>query len=115
MAEIGCAPTSLDQPMDRDRAEELARHLKALADPARLQLISMLRSAASHEACVCDLTGPLGLSQPTVSHHLRILSDAGFVTRERRGTWSYYSVNPDALEQLAFLTPSLVTREGSAG
>lgn len=115
MTEPRCDTTPLDPPMDRDRAEELARRLKALADPARLQLMSLLRSAASREACVCDLTGPLGLSQPTVSHHLRILSDAGFVTRERRGTWSYYSVNAEALEQLELLAPSLLTPQGSAG
>ena len=86
--------------MLRDEAEEMARRLKAIADPARLQVLSLLRSG---EACVCDLTGPLGLSQPTVSHHLRILAEAGLVQRERRGTWAYYSVIPGGLAQISDL------------
>ncbi len=97
MAEQPCATTLLAAPMDRVEAEDLARLLKAIADPARLQVMSLLRSAEVGEACVCDLTSPLGLSQSTVSHHLKILADAGLVRRERRGTWSYYSLLPEGM------------------
>lgn len=103
MSEQPCATTSLADPMDRVEAEDLARRLKALADPARLQLLSLLTSSPSGEACVCDLTAPLGLSQSTVSHHLRILADAGLVRRERRGTWAYYSAVPEGLPRISAL------------
>lgn len=103
MSEQACATTSLADPMDRVEAEDLARRLKALADPARLQLLSLLTSSPSGEACVCDLTAPLGLSQSTVSHHLRILADAGLVRRERRGTWAYYSAVPEGLPRISAL------------
>lgn len=103
MSDQPCATTSLPEPMDRGEAEELARQLKAIADPARLQLLSLLRSSSTGEACVCDLTAPLGLSQSTVSHHLRILADAGLVNRERRGTWSYYSVEPEGVARIGGL------------
>ncbi len=96
-----CCPTGLSAPMDRATAERLARLLKAVADPARLQLLSLITSSPGGESCVCDLTGPLGLSQPTVSHHLRILTDAGLVARESRGTWAWFSVNEDRLAELA--------------
>ncbi len=95
-----CAPESLVAPISREQAADLARRLKAVADPARLQLLALLRTSVTGEVCVCDLTGPLGLSQPTVSHHLRILSDAGLVARERRGTWSYYSLVPSRFDDL---------------
>ena len=72
-----CCPTGLTAPLDRETAEDLARLLKAVADPARLQLLALLKASAAGEACVCDLTGPLGLSQPTVSHHLKVLTEAG--------------------------------------
>lgn len=103
MSEQPCATTVLAEPMGRGEAEDLARLLKAIADPARLQVVSLLRSAEAGEACVCDLTAPLGLSQSTVSHHLRILADAGLVRRERRGTWSYYSLVPEGMAQITDL------------
>lgn len=84
-------------------AETLARLLKALADPARLRLVSMVAAHRDGEACVCDLTEPLGLSQPTVSHHLRVLVDAGFLTRSKRGTWAYYKLVPGSLDGIAHL------------
>ena len=93
-------PPLLAGPLDRDSATHLAGALKVLADPARLRLLSLIQSQPSNEACVCHLTGPLGLSQPTVSHHLKVLLDAGLVERERRGSWSYYRVVPGALEPL---------------
>ena len=96
-----CCPTGLTAPLDRETAEDLARLLKAVADPARLQLLALLKSSTGGESCVCDLTGPLGLSQPTVSHHLKVLTDAGLLTRERRGTWAWYSVVPGRLGELA--------------
>ncbi|MCV2395433.1 metalloregulator ArsR/SmtB family transcription factor [Actinotalea sp. M2MS4P-6] len=97
-----CAPVTQEL-LDAEQAAVLAARLKALADPARLRLVSLLANAAEHEACVCDLTAPLGLSQPTVSHHLKVLQQAGLVTREKRATWAYYSVVTEALDELAGL------------
>jgi ArsR family transcriptional regulator len=97
-----CAPLTRE-PLDATGADALARSLKALADPARLRLISMVAAHEGAEACVCDLTEPLGLSQPTVSHHLKVLVDAGILAREKRGTWAYYSLVPGALDGLAGL------------
>jgi ArsR family transcriptional regulator, arsenate/arsenite/antimonite-responsive transcriptional repressor len=84
-------------------AETLASGFKALADPTRLRLISLVASHQDAEACVCELTDPVGLSQPTVSHHLKILVDAGILTREQRGKWAYYRLAPDTLKALAAL------------
>jgi ArsR family transcriptional regulator, arsenate/arsenite/antimonite-responsive transcriptional repressor len=91
-----CAPLG-EAVLTPAEAEDLARRLKALADPARLRLLSLLLAAAEGEACTCELTEPLGLSQPTVTHHLKKLAQAGFVTGERRGVWTYYRVDNDAL------------------
>jgi len=89
-ADACCAPL-LRQPITPAQAADLARLLKALADPTRLQLVSMVAASDGGEACVCDLTGPLGLTQPTISHHLKILVNAGIFTRDKRGVWSHYS------------------------
>ncbi|QNA92471.1 MULTISPECIES: metalloregulator ArsR/SmtB family transcription factor [unclassified Microbacterium] len=97
-----CAPLTRE-PIAQDTAESLARTLRALADPARLRLISMVAAHEGGEACVCDLTEPLGLSQPTVSHHLRVLAEAGFLTRSKRGTWAYYRLVPGSLDGIAGL------------
>lgn len=86
--------------IDQEAAESTARTLKALADPTRLRLLSIIAAHAGQEACVCDLTEPVGLSQPTVSHHLKILTEAGFVTRDKRGVWVYYALVPSAMPQL---------------
>ena len=83
------------EPLARPEAERLAKLLKAVADPARLQLLSIIHAAPDSEACVCDLIDPLGLSQPTVSHHLKVLTDAGVLTRERRGYWAYFRLVPE--------------------
>ncbi len=96
-----CCPAVLSTPLTEPRAEELARAFGVLADPARLRLLSLLASAESGEVCVCELVGPLGRSQPTVSHHLKVLRDAGVVDSERRGLWAYYYVLPDALQELS--------------
>jgi len=98
-----CCPSGLTTPMDRPTAERLARLLKAVADPARLQLLALIKSSPGGESCVCDLTVPLALAQPTVSHHLRVLTDAGLLTRRNRGTWAYYSVNEPRLQELGAL------------
>lgn len=101
-----CEPLS-QEALDAESADVLARSLKALADPARLRLISMVAAADGGEACVCDLTEPLGLSQPTVSHHLRVLVEAGFLNRTKRGTWAYYSLVPGSLDGIAQALSSL--------
>jgi ArsR family transcriptional regulator len=94
-----CPPLS-SGPLDQDEAHRLATALKILADPARLQLLSLIQAQPSGEACVCHLTEPLGLSQPTVSHHLKVLREAGLVERDRRGSWAYYRVLPEPLTAL---------------
>ncbi len=100
LAQDCCVPL-LREPLTPDQAAGLARTLKALADPTRLRLVSMVAAHEGGEACVCDLTEPLGLTQPTVSHHLKILVDAGIFTRDKRGVWAYYALRPAALSALA--------------
>ena len=94
-----CSPV-LQAPLGRTDAEALAMAFKAIADPARLRLLSFLARQPDAEACVCFLVEPLGLAQPTVSHHLKVLTDAGLVTRERRGTWMFYRLVPERVEAL---------------
>jgi ArsR family transcriptional regulator, arsenate/arsenite/antimonite-responsive transcriptional repressor len=96
-----CSAPLLHEPITASRAADLARLLKALADPTRLRLVSMVAAHEGGEACVCDLTGPLGLTQPTISHHLKILVDAGIFTRDKRGVWAYYALVPSALDALS--------------
>ena len=84
-----------------DAAQALARMFKALGDPTRVKLLSLIAAASAGEACICDLTGPVGLSQPTVSHHMKQLVEAGLVTREQRGKWAYFGVVPEVLRSLA--------------
>lgn len=100
-----CAPLTRET-IPAQRADDLARLLKALADPTRLRLISIVAASEGEEACACDLTEPVGLSQPTVSHHLKILVDAGFFTRTQRGTWAYFRLVPGALDSVARLLVS---------
>ena len=95
--EVCCSPID-DAVLAETEAEELATAFKVLADPVRLRLLSMI--ANSEESCACDLTEPLGRSQPTISHHLSLLSDAGLVSREKRGKWAYYRVVPERLAVL---------------
>jgi ArsR family transcriptional regulator len=95
-----CCPTGLATPLDRESATDLARLMKAVADPARLQIVSLLRAAPDCASCVCDITDATGLSQPTVSHHLKVLFDAGIVDREKRGYWTWYSLLPTRLSEL---------------
>ena len=91
------------EPLGEDAAAELSRMFKALSDPIRLRLLSLIASHEGGEACVCDLTGPFDVSQPTISHHLKVLREAGLVGSERRGTWVYYWVLPEALAKLSAL------------
>jgi ArsR family transcriptional regulator len=100
-----CSPVLRDV-IDRAAAETLATALKAIADPTRLRLISLVAAHDGAEACVCDLTEPVSLSQPTVSHHLKILVDAGILSREQRGKWAYYRLVPDTLNTLSALIAS---------
>jgi ArsR family transcriptional regulator, arsenate/arsenite/antimonite-responsive transcriptional repressor len=100
--------------LKKAEAEELAATFKAMADPARLLLLNFIAVQPSGEACVCHFTEPLGLSQPTVSHHLKLLYDAGLLERERRGTWVYYRIIPERLEALREAL-SLNERRGVAG
>jgi ArsR family transcriptional regulator, arsenate/arsenite/antimonite-responsive transcriptional repressor len=100
LARSCCAPL-LREPITASQATDLARLLKALADPTRLRLVSMVAAHEGGEACVCDLTEPLGLTQPTVSHHLKVLVDAGIFSRDKRGVWAYYSLVPGAMDALS--------------
>lgn len=96
-------PPLLERALVPQEADDLARVLKVLAEPARLRLLSLIQAQPDGEACVCHLVEPLGLSQGTVSHHLKALLSAGLVTREQRGSWAYYRVVPEALESVRAL------------
>ena len=97
-----CSPV-VGRVMTTTEAQALATSLKALADPVRLRLVSLVAAHEDGEACVCDLTDPVALSQPTVSHHLKILVDAGILTRQQRGKWAYYRLVPETLNALSSL------------
>ena len=101
--EACCSPIS-EASLDADQAKDMARMFKALGDPIRLRLLSRITSAAEGEICVCDLTGDdIEVSGPTISHHLKVLREAGLIEGERRGTWVYYRPQPSNLRQLAAL------------
>ena len=102
-AQAACCAPLQREPLGQSDAEQLAANLKALADPARLRLLSIVAASEGQEACVCDLIEPVGLSQPTVSHHLKVLTEAGYLTRSKRGTWAYYRLQPRALTAVAEL------------
>ncbi|MQA15931.1 MAG: metalloregulator ArsR/SmtB family transcription factor [Pseudonocardiaceae bacterium] len=95
-----CSPRT-GEPLSAGEATELAHVFKAIADPVRLRLLSLIAAHAGGEACVCDLTGAFELTGPTISHHLKVLREAGLIEGERRGTWIYYRVQPDLLAQLS--------------
>ena len=100
-----CAPLSV-QPLSAGQAEQVAPLLKALADPVRLRLMSLVASHPGGEACVCDLNDAFDLSQPTISHHLKVLHDCGLLDRDKRGVWVYYRARPQALASLGALIGS---------
>jgi ArsR family transcriptional regulator len=98
---LDCCPTILrHSPLTQAEAEQLAAAFRVVADPTRLRLLSLLAASPGGEACVCDLVEPLALSQPTVSHHLKVLYEAGLLGREKRGLWVYYRLIPDRLQGL---------------
>ncbi|WP_353943431.1 metalloregulator ArsR/SmtB family transcription factor [Streptomyces sp. HUAS MG91] len=105
-----CCPGLLTAPLDEDQAVELSKVFKALGDPVRLRLLSMIASQAGGEVCVCDLTPAFDLSQPTISHHLKLLRQAGLIDCERRGTWVYYWLLPEMTDRLA----GILTRPAGA-
>lgn len=98
--QAACCGGPLNETISRADATTVAADFKALADPARIQLLHLVAGASAQEACVCDLTDSLGLSQGTVSHHLKILTDAGLLLRERRGTWAWFTLNPARVAEL---------------
>jgi ArsR family transcriptional regulator len=100
---VACCSPLDREPMTSKQAEQVAPMLKALADPVRLRLMSLIASHAGGEACVCDLTDAFDLSQPTISHHLKVLHESGLVDREKRGVWVYYRAQPQALTDLGAL------------
>lgn len=111
-----CTPLAAPR-LTQPEAEQIAVLLKALADPARVRLVNLL-ATSTEPICVCEFTAPLGLSQPTVSHHLRKLREAGLVHAERRGTWSYYALDRDAMDRLAAvvdLRQATATLSGGSG
>lgn len=96
-----CGSPLMREPLTAGRAGDLSPMFKALGDPVRLRLLSLIASHAGGEACVCDISDSFDLSQPTISHHLKVLREAGLIDSERRGTWVYYRVIPTALQQLS--------------
>ncbi|MDQ6650518.1 MAG: metalloregulator ArsR/SmtB family transcription factor [Actinomycetota bacterium] len=105
---VACCTPLGAEPMSAGEAERVAVLLKALADPVRLRLMSLI--AAADEACVCDLVVPFDVSQPTISHHLRVLREAGLVEADRRGTWVYYRARRDALDAVGSLFSAALAR-----
>ena len=103
---VACCSPMAREPMTQEQAEGLSPLLKALADPVRLRLLSLVASHEGGEACVCDLVGAFQLSQPTISHHLKVLHDSGLLDRSKRGVWVYYKVRPDVLGPLGQLIAS---------
>ncbi len=95
-----CCLTLLSEPISSHEAVQTAAIFRVLGEPARLQLLSLIAAQPTGEACVCQLTEPLGISQPTVSHHLKVLYEAGLLQKERRGTWIYYRLVPERIEAL---------------
>ena len=103
METVACCSPLGKQPLSPEQAVRIASLLKALADPVRLRLLSLVASHADGEACVCDLNDAFDLSQPTISHHLLVLHESGLLDRSKRGVWVYYAVRPDALRDIAGL------------
>ena len=104
---VACWAPLTTEPLSADAADRIAPLLKALADPVRLRLLSLVASHGEGEACVCDLNDAFDLSQPTISHHLKVLHEAGLLGREKRGVWVYYRIRPAALADLGGLIGSL--------
>lgn len=105
--EAGCCEPLSEEPLAAEQAAELSTMFKALGDPVRLRLLSMIASRPGGEVCVCELTPAFDLSQPTISHHLKLLRQAGLVDSERRGTWVYYRVRPETTDRMAAVLSSV--------
>ncbi|GAB2693406.1 ArsR/SmtB family transcription factor [Nocardia thraciensis] len=110
-----CCTPALSAPLEVDAAAGLARMFKALADPVRLRVLSLIAARAGGEVCVCELTPAFELSQPTISHHLKVLREAGLIDSQRRGTWVYYWVIPEALQRLSLALSPAVPQGVAAG
>jgi ArsR family transcriptional regulator, arsenate/arsenite/antimonite-responsive transcriptional repressor len=110
MPDVACCEPLSSSALVAEQAADLSRMFKALGDPVRLRLLSMIAAATDGEICVCDLAGDFAVSGPTISHHLKVLREAGLVDSERRGTWVYYRPRPDSLRRLSALldTPAPV-------
>ncbi|MEO3805394.1 metalloregulator ArsR/SmtB family transcription factor [Nonomuraea sp. B1E8] len=100
---LECGPPLVREELDAAQSAEIARVFKALGDPVRLRILSIVAARQGGEACVCDITDAFELTQPTISHHLKVLKDVGLLTSERRGTWVHYRLVPDTLSQLSAL------------
>ena len=105
---VACCSPLTTEPLSEDQARRIAPLLKALADPVRLRLLSLVASHGDGEACVCDLNDAFDLSQPTISHHLKVLHEVGLLDRSKRGVWVYYRLNSAALGDLAALLGGVV-------
>lgn len=103
MQTVACCSPLTKEPLSSDQADRISPLLKALADPVRLRLLSLVASHQDGEACVCDLNDAFELSQPTISHHLKVLHDSGLLDRSKRGVWVYYRVNTQALADVGAL------------
>lgn len=100
---VACCSPLVREPLTEEQAERITPLLKAIADPVRLRLVSLVASHVDGEACVCDLNDAFDLSQPTISHHLKVLHEAGLLDRSKRGVWVYYKVNQQAMSHLGAL------------
>jgi ArsR family transcriptional regulator, arsenate/arsenite/antimonite-responsive transcriptional repressor len=110
---VRCCSPLVREPLSVEQSTELARLFKAMGDPVRLRLLSLIASHDGGEACVCELTDVFDLSGPTISHHLKVLREAGLISGERRGTWVYYRAHPETLDRLsAILVPNEATAVG---
>ncbi|MGS2647181.1 metalloregulator ArsR/SmtB family transcription factor [Streptosporangium sp. LJ11] len=107
---LECSPPLVREPLDVEQATGIAQVFKALGDPVRLRILSIVASHSGGEVCVCDITGAFELSQPTISHHLKVLKEVGLLTSERRASWVYYRLVPETLTELSALlnTPATV-------
>ncbi|GAA3714511.1 metalloregulator ArsR/SmtB family transcription factor [Nonomuraea antimicrobica] len=113
---LECSPSLVREPLDGEQAAAVARVFKALGDPVRLRIVSIVASHSGGEVCVCDINDAFDLSQPTISHHLKVLKDVGLLVSERRASWVYYRLVPERLAELSvLLTPATIPAAAGAG
>ena len=112
---VACCSPLMAEPMSTAQAEQVAALLKALADPVRLRIMSLVAAHADGEACVCDITEAFDLSQPTISHHLKVLHEVGLLDRDKRGVWVHYRLNADALRSLGACIGTLPATDRAHG